>query len=320
MLLSKGLPCTCLGHGGDQGRRAGSVVKPIVSSSVMSTAALQHIFHDSPHIDKPIQTISDSIELNLLLLQRRGPKGTDKSQNLHDQPFHCRMEARHSEHLTYQAWSDIDNVLGYQKDQRVQFTCNRDCQFRCTSVSDLFSSHRHNGCTEKLTILPLALIIIPLLHQPIIHITRLDSIQQIQEKHRIAQTGILETPHRTALAALLDFIVCPSDHILVRDALAAFTDTRQRLVDRQTHQLPYETENERFGAVDNVGALDTDHVHPVGFGEIDGIICIFDGFETGEFLALFGLGDPSPDDAAGDDFVESLEQDRAVLYCQLACA
>lgn len=50
--------------------------------------------------------------------------------------------------------------------------------------------------------------------------------------------------------------------------------------------------------------MNSDNVHVRRFGEVDGIVCVFDGFEAGE--GERGFGDSSPDDGAGKDLVERL--------------
>lgn len=55
-------------------------------------------------------------------------------------------------------------------------------------------------------------------------------------------------------------------------------------------------------------------MHAVGFGEVHRVVCVFNGFEARELLALFRLGDASPDDAAGYDLVETLQKDVAILF------
>jgi len=48
------------------------------------------------------------------------------------------------------------------------------------------------------------------------------------------------------------------------------------------------------------------------FAELDGIICVFDGFETHQFAAFSRFVDVLPVDAAGYDFVVSLQEDATV--------
>ncbi len=48
------------------------------------------------------------------------------------------------------------------------------------------------------------------------------------------------------------------------------------------------------------------------FAELDGVVCVFDGFETHQFAAFAGFVDVLPVDAAGDHFVVSLEENAAV--------
>ena len=54
-------------------------------------------------------------------------------------------------------------------------------------------------------------------------------------------------------------------------------------------------------------------MHSVGFGKIDAVVCVFDGFESGELLSFFRFGDAAPDNRAGDDLVEALQKDIAIL-------
>lgn len=90
------------------------------------------------------------------------------------------------------------------------------------------------------------------------------------------------------------------------------------MIDRDAHELPDQTQYQSLCAVHNVGSLDTDQVHTVCLTEVNGVIGVFDCLESGEFLVLLWLGDPSPDDRSWDDLVESLQKDVTVLYISSA--
>ena len=103
------------------------------------------------------------------------------------------------------------------------------------------------------------------------------------------------------------------------------------------HELPHETEHERPGPIDDVGTLNPHQMHPVLFPELDRIIRVLDLLEPREralirrdpnVLLLFpavqrlprrpsgaplGFGDASPDDRAGEDLVERLEDYQAIF-------
>ena len=57
----------------------------------------------------------------------------------------------------------------------------------------------------------------------------------------------------------------------------AYTNARD-----EPHELPYETEHERPRAVDDVGALNPNEVHPVLFAELDGVVGVLDLLEAGQ--------------------------------------
>ena len=102
------------------------------------------------------------------------------------------------------------------------------------------------------------------------------------------------------------------------------------------HELPDETEHERLGPVDDIGALNPHQVHPVLFPELHRVIRVLDLLEPGEcalirgdpnvlcFLApvqrrsrrpcvALGFRDASPDDRAREDLVKGLEDDQPVF-------
>lgn len=181
--------------------------------------------------------------------------------------------------------------------------------------SDQFGPALNNSHTEKeerqRTIRLALLVVPPLVHQRIIDIARLERIQQIQEKVSRPQPRILEAPHRTRLAPLLDLLIRPFDDIPIRDLPSALGETRHRRENVAAHHLPDEAERERSGTVDEVRALNSDHLHPVRFREVDGVVGVFDRLEARERER--GFRDAPPDDGAGDDLVERLEEDEAVL-------
>jgi hypothetical protein len=59
--------------------------------------------------------------------------------------------------------------------------------------------------------------------------------------------------------------------------------------------LPYEAENQSLGTINDIGALDTNHVHFVRLGELDGVIGVFDGLEPRKLLPFLWFGDSAPD-------------------------
>jgi hypothetical protein len=164
------------------------------------------------------------------------------------------------------------------------------------------------------TVEPLILRRCSVVDEGIVYDTRLDAVQQIQEEHRIGQAWVLETSHGRRLAALLDGVIGPSDHFLVSDPFTVLGDRRERLIDRDSHELPDETENQGFCTVDDIGSLDADQVHTVCLTEIDGVIGIFDSFESGQLLAFLWLGHSPPNDRSWNNLVESLQQDMTILY------
>jgi hypothetical protein len=65
-------------------------------------------------------------------------------------------------------------------------------------------------------------------------------------------------------------------------------------------------------AVRDIGALNANERKMHLFAKLDGIVCVFDGFETHQFAAFPGFVDVLPIDAAGYDFVVGLEENAAV--------
>lgn len=59
--------------------------------------------------------------------------------------------------------------------------------------------------------------------------------------------------------------------------------------------------------------MNTDDVHFVGLGKVHGVVGVLHHLEPREFLTLFGLGNPTPDDGAGDDLVKALQEDGSIL-------
>lgn len=65
--------------------------------------------------------------------------------------------------------------------------------------------------------------------------------------------------------------------------------------------------------VGDIGALDADEGEAHLLAELDGVICVLDGLEAGDFAAGGGrLVHVAPVDAAGDYFVVGLQEDGAV--------
>lgn len=61
-----------------------------------------------------------------------------------------------------------------------------------------------------------------------------------------------------------------------------------------------------MGIIDNVWILDINNVYVVGFGKVNRVIGIFDGFELREFLIFLRFGNLMLDNGIRNDFVEFL--------------
>jgi hypothetical protein len=79
------------------------------------------------------------------------------------------------------------------------------------------------------------------------------------------------------------------------------------------HQLPDQTEHQRLGSIDDITPLNPNHVHLVGSGQLDGIVGVLNRLESGQLLPLLGLRHSTPDDTAGNDLVEPLQEDTTVF-------
>lgn len=118
-------------------------------------------------------------------------------------------------------------------------------------------------------------------------------------------------PAATRFAGLL---IRPVDHFSVGNfALTEpLGEGGEGFRDVAAHELPDEAEGEGALAISDVGALDADEGEAGLFAEFDGVVCVFDGFEAGEFRVFARFVDVFPVDGAGEDFVVGLQEDTAV--------
>lgn len=126
---------------------------------------------------------------------------------------------------------------------------------------------------------------------------------------------VLEVADGAAFAALLRLVIRPFDHFVICD-LALAEPCRQggeSLADVAAHELPNEAQGQGALAIGDIGALDADEGEAHLFAKLDGVICIFDGLEAGDFgTGGRGFVHVAPVDGAGDDFIVGLEKDGAV--------
>lgn len=152
-------------------------------------------------------------------------------------------------------------------------------------------------------------------HQIVIDIGALHTIQDIEQEDTVSKRRILETADTGSAAALLDHIVGPGYHVAVCDfALAHALGEVAEGVDNVTaHELPDHAESESALTIGDVSALDADKGEAVLLAEFDGVVCVFDGLESHEFVAVCGaLVRVSPIDGSGNDFVVGLEENGSV--------
>ena len=62
----------------------------------------------------------------------------------------------------YQAWADVDDILGHQEDERVQLPCNRDCELGYTRAQTRSAPNLPSQTVLRLTVL-LAILVVAIL-------------------------------------------------------------------------------------------------------------------------------------------------------------
>lgn len=216
---------------------------------------------------------------SLLVLERGGPERRNKGK--HD------------------TRADVDNVLGDEEDGCVELARNRDGELGVEALLLISAS----GVVDEVVVDNTRLVTLGREH----------AVEDVDEEDAIRERRVLEGAHRARFAALLGRVVSPPHNLLVGNAAPTLGDGGQRVVDGDTHKLPHETEHKRARAVANVRALDTDEVHAVSLGEVDGVVVVLDSLEARQLLAVLGLVDAALDDATGDDLLKALQQDGAVL-------
>lgn len=178
------------------------------------------------------------------LLERSGPDGADKRQKLY--LISLRLSAPGAVRLTSLGLTSRTSS-GTRKISAPSFLA-----MEIASLAALVSWLSNSQHRTELTILPLGLKVGTILDKRVVDDTRFDGVEEIEEEDGVAESGVFEAAHGTRLAALFHRLVRPFDHILIGNAFTVLADLGEGLVDAQAHELPYQTEHESSGPVDNV--------------------------------------------------------------------
>ena len=209
-------------------------------------------------------------------------------------PLLSKVTEKLTDKSNHEPTPHLADILGHQPNRGAHLPCNANRQLRI-QIRLLVGPARR--------------------HELVVHIATLHAVQHIEQEHAGANGLIFKGANAGVAPAFPALLVGPLDHLVVGDLAfpEPLRERGERLGDVAAHELPHEAERERALAVGDVGALDADEGEAHLFAELDGVVCVFDGFEAHELGARGGtLVHVPPVDAAGDDLVVGLQEDGAV--------